>query len=61
MTFISGIDSIFDNPFGLIAVSILLGTVIAAIIVGVYAILNWIAPKWTQDFFSISDADEELK
>lgn len=65
MTFISGIDSIFDNPLGLIAVSIFLGVVIAAIIVGGYAILNWIAPKWTQKIINgstyTSGADEEMK
>lgn len=64
MTFISGIDSIFDNPLGLIAVSIFLGVVIAVITVGCYAILKWIAPEWTEktvkDFFCM-DADEELK
>lgn len=65
MAFISGIDSIFDNPLGLIAVSIFLGVVIAAIIVGGYAILNWIAPKWTQKIINgstyTSGADEEMK
>lgn len=65
MVFISGIDSIFDNPVGLIAVSIFLGVVIAAIIVGGYALLSWIAPKWAKknakDFFCISNIDEELK
>lgn len=65
MAFISGIDSIFDNPLGLIAVSIFLGVVIAAIIVGGYALLSWIAPKWAKknakDFFCISNTDEELK
>ena len=63
MAFISGIDSIFDNPLGLIAVSIFLG--VAAIIVGGYAILNWIAPKWTQKIINgstyTSGADEEMK
>ena len=65
MAFISGIDSIFDNPLGLIAVSIFLGVVIAAIIVGGYAILNRIAPKWTQKIINgstyTSGADEEMK
>lgn len=65
MAFISGIDSIFDNPLGLIAVSIFLGVVIAAIIVGGYAILNWIAPKRTQKIINgstyTSGADEEMK
>ena len=65
MAFISGIDSIFDNPLGLIAVSIFLGVVIAAIIVGGYAILNWIAPKWTQKIINgstyTSGAAEEMK
>lgn len=49
MAFISGIDSIFDNPLGLIAVSIILGVITAAIAVGGYALLNWIAPKWTEE------------
>ena len=65
MTFVSGIDSVFDDPLGLIAVSIFLGVVIAAIIVGGYAILNWIAPKWTQkiinDLLCTSGTDEEMK
>ena len=65
MAVISGIDSIFDNPLGLIAVSIFLGVVIAAIIVGGYAILNWIAPKWPQKIINgstyTSGADEEMK
>ena len=65
MTFVSGIDSVFDDPLGLIAVSIFLGVVIAAIIVGGYALLSWIAPKWAKknakDFFCISNIDEELK
>lgn len=49
MAFISGIDSIFDNPLGLIAVSVILGVITAAIAVGGYALLNWIAPKWTEE------------
>lgn len=49
MTLISGIDSIFDNPLGLIAVSVILGVITAAIAVGGYALLNWIAPKWTEE------------
>ena len=65
MAFISGIDSIFDNPLGLIAVSIFFGVVIAAIIVGGYAILIWIAPKCTQKIINgstyTSGADEEMK
>ena len=59
MTFVSGIDSVFDDPLGLIAVSIFLGVVIAAIIVGGYA------PKWTQkiinDLLCTSGTDEEMK
>lgn len=49
MAFISGIDSIFDNPLGLIAVSVILGVITATIAVGGYALLNWIAPKWTEE------------
>ena len=49
MAFISGIDSIFDNPLGLIAVSVTLGVITAAIAIGGCALLKWIAPKWTEE------------
>lgn len=66
MVFISGIDSVFDNPVGLFAVSILLGTIIAAILVCGYAFLNWIAPEKTKKivskFLCCDDtADEPMK
>ena len=66
MVFISGIDSVFDNPIGLCVVSILLGTIIAAILVCGYAFLNWVAPEKTKkivsEFLCCDDtADEPMK
>ena len=65
MTFVSGIDSVFDDPLGLIPVTIYLAVVIAANIVGVYAIHNCIDPKRTQkiinDLLCTSGTDEEMK
>ncbi len=52
-TFISGIDSIFDNPVGLFVISVLLATLIAGIAVCGYAVLNWIAPEKAKKFISM--------
>lgn len=45
MAFISGIDAVFDNPFGLLMASIFLGILSAAIIVGGFGIFHLICPK----------------
>lgn len=44
MAFISGVDAIFDNPFGLLMASIVLGSLSAAIIVGGFGIFHLICP-----------------
>ncbi len=51
MAFISGVDAIFDNPFGLLMASIFLGVLSATIIVGGFGIFHLICPKKAEQFF----------
>lgn len=44
MAFISGVDAIFDDPFGLLVASIFLGILSATIIVGGFGIFHLICP-----------------
>ena len=44
MAFISGVDAIFDDPFGLLVASIFLGILGATIIVGGFGIFHLICP-----------------
>ena len=51
MAFISGIDAVFDNPFGLLMASIFLGILSATIIVGGFGIFHLICPAKAEQFF----------
>ena len=51
MAFISGVDAIFDNPFGLLMASIFLGVLSATIIVGGFGIFHLICPAKAEQFF----------
>ena len=51
MAFVSGIDAIFDNPFGLLMASIFLGVLSATIIVGGFGIFHLICPAKAEQFF----------
>ena len=50
MAFISGVDAVFDNPFGLLVASIFLGILSATIIVGGFGIFHLICPAKAEQF-----------